>query len=386
MIPYSFGATAPFDLTQFEIQGLASANNFADARPHQRPSAAEEPIVRDLYNVWDHSQDVSQAVIEEGFVRTFFGFHGQHSLAAEPDRSNLSYSASIAMMVVATFLRLRRASVTLIEPCFDNLSELLNQNEVSLRPIDETAIFDSPDVAAALRAGNVGDALVIVDPNNPTGSTSFTDHAQRFREIVRYCRDHGKVLVLDFSFASFLNSGAGRPDVYSLLDASGVTYLAIEDTGKTWPTHDLKAGVLTVSRNIEQEVRNLHTGVLLNVSPFALELITRFIGASTADGFRSVSLLLARNRATLVRALSGSKLEHLRPTAGVSVAWCRLREGTATDLQAELATSGVHVLPGTHFYWSDRSRGESFVRVALAREPERFERSADLLRRALLRS
>lgn len=374
-----------YDLTQIEVDGLASVHNLADAHAHQRQSPGELKIVRNLLPVWNHAQDSTQAAVDEEFLRTFFGFHGQDSLAADPSRSFLSYSASVAMMVVATYLRLQRRTVTLIEPCFDNLFELLVQNELVVNPIEESAVFGSPGVASNLRAHEIGDALVVVDPNNPSGRTSFTEDGRRFREIVEFCRASGKILILDFSFASFLRSGRGRPDVYAMLDQSGVTYLTIEDTGKTWPTCDLKAGILTVSRDIHEEVRNLHTGVLLNVSPFALALITEFVAASAADGFASVGSLLARNRATLTEALRGSQLEHLPPAAPVSVAWCRVHRGTASDLRAALAEDGVHVLPGTHFFWSDPAKGESFIRIALARDPQRFADSVGAMRAVLSR-
>jgi aspartate/methionine/tyrosine aminotransferase len=371
------------DLTQFEIDGLTSAHNLADAHAHQGQSPGELEIVKNLLPVWNYAQKATQAAIDDEFLRTFFSFHGQRTVADDPSRSFISYSASIAMMIVATYLRLRRRSVTLIEPCFDNLFELLSQNEITIHPIDEAIVFESPDVISALLAQDTGDALVIVDPNNPSGRTSFTDDGRRFREIVEFCRSQGKILVVDFSFASFLRVGRGRPDVYSALDESGVTYMTIEDTGKTWPTCDLKCGILTVSRDIQQDIQDLHTGVLLNVSPFALALITKFVSASVDDGFRSVASLLAKNRATLVDALQGSAVEHLAPAAPVSVAWCRLHRGTATEVQAVLAAEGVHVLPGTHFFWSNHERGQSYIRMALARDPCRFAESVDVARAVL---
>lgn len=373
------------DLTQYEIEALAGKHNLADAHAHQGQSLAEHKVVEALPEVWEEAQTLPQAEIERDFLRAFFGFHGQSTLADDPSRPLISYAASVSMTVVATYLRLRRATVTLIEPCFDNLHEILAQSEIKVEPITEAAIFDSPNVYEELCARQIGDALILVDPNNPTGETAFIDGPSRFEQIVRYCADHAKILVLDFSFASFLHTGSrpGRPDVYEVLDRSGVTYMTIEDTGKTWPTCDIKCGILTTSRDIRAAVRDIHTGVLLNVSPFALLLLTRFIEASAADTFSSVAGLLARNRRALTDAIRGTGLEYLPPKAPVSVAWLKLRGGTATELQRALARTGVHVLPGTHFFWSDHEQGESYVRIALARDPERFEQAVSTLRVAL---
>jgi aspartate/methionine/tyrosine aminotransferase len=375
------------DLTQYELEALQGRHNMSDAHAHQRQSRAEQKVIDALPEIWDRSQVLTQAEIDDEFVRAFFGFQGQRTMVESPERALLCYAASVAMTIVATQLRMRRATVTLIEPCFDNLHDILVQNELRIEPLPEAVLFRSPDVYAALAAHGVADALVLVDPNNPTGETSFTDASSRFEEIVRFCADHGKTLVLDFSFASFLHSGArpGRPDVYEILERSSVSYMAIEDTGKTWPTQDVKCGILSASSDIWEQVRDLHTGVLLNVSPFALQVLTGFIEASVSEGFGSVLDVLAQNRRVLTDALRGTDLEIVVPTAAVSVAWLRLHRGTASELQARLARDGVHVLPGTHFFWSDHERGESYVRIALARDPVAFAASAEALRAALMR-
>ncbi|MFC3495838.1 pyridoxal phosphate-dependent aminotransferase [Glycomyces rhizosphaerae] len=372
------------DLTQYEMVALESSHNLADAHAHQWQSAAERDVIDMLPKLWDESQTLTQAELDRQFLQNFFDFHGQTSMAANEGRSWLSYAASISMGIIATHLRLSRKSVTLIEPCFDNLYELLAHNELEVSSLPEDIVFKSPDAFAALALHEVGDALILVDPNNPTGSTSFVDDGERFRAIVRFCARHGKTLILDFSFASFLRGR--RPDVYEILDDSGVTYLCIEDTGKTWPTLDIKCGILTVSADIRDEVRDLHTAVLLNVSPFAVRLLADFVTASKNDGFASVADVLDANRQVLADAIEGTELELVRPDSLVSVAWLRLHRGTATDLQERLAQHGVHVLPGTHFFWSDHRQGESYVRVALARDPEAFARSAAALRKVLTTS
>lgn len=377
-------ATPYADLTQYELVALESSHNLADAHAHQWQSESERAVVEMLPNLWDESQTLSQAEADHQFLQAFFDFHGQPSRVASAGRSLLSYAASIAMGIVATHLRLRRMSVTLIEPCFDNLHELLAQNELQVKALPEAVVFETPNVFEALTAHDVGDALILVDPNNPTGSTSFTDDADRFREIVRFCALNGKTLIMDFSFASFLRGR--RPDVYEILESSGVTYLTIEDTGKTWPTIDIKCGILSTSADIWAEVRDIHTGVLLNVSPFALRLLTGFIAASKSDGFTSVASVLDTNRQVLVNAIRGTDLEHLAPEALVSVAWLKVRRGTATEMQERLAGHGVHVLPGTHFFWSDHTQGESYLRLALARDPAAFARSASALRTVLTTS
>jgi aspartate/methionine/tyrosine aminotransferase len=44
---------------------------------------------------------------------------------------------------------------------------------------------------------------------------------------------------------------------------------------------------------------------------------------------------------------------------------------------------GVAVLPGTGFFWSTPSRGQDYVRIALARDPQMFASAMTQLSAAL---
>lgn len=363
------------DLTQHEIRALATRYNLADAHTHQRQSASQHKIVSRLPELWYESEEGLQSTYEERFMDAFFRLHGQET-ARRMRRTMLSYAASISTMVAGMFLRQRRMSVSLVEPCFDNLHDVLANLGVPLYPIDESVLHDPDTIYAQLKRQVRTDALFLVDPNNPTGFTLLQYGRRGFEEVLRFCRDHNKLLLIDFCFASFtlFDEKLTRFDMYEMLEASGVTYLAIEDTGKTWPVQDAKAAMITSSRDIQEAVYNIHTSVLLNVSPFVLNMLTHYVEDSITDRLHSVRGVLDRNREVAREALQGSILEYQEPVAKVSVAWFRLDtpDLTASELQRELAEQDLYVLPGRYFYWSQPSRGESHVRLALAREPEMF--------------
>ncbi|MEV1292049.1 aminotransferase class I/II-fold pyridoxal phosphate-dependent enzyme [Pseudonocardia sp. NPDC049635] len=365
----------PVDLTQHEIAALRTRFNLADAHTHQGQSPGQERIVADLPQIWHEAESAFQATCENDFVDAFFRLHGQHR-ARWMQRSMLSYAASVATVVVGTYLRRHRLTVALIEPCFDNLHDVLTDQGVPLHPLDEAALHDPDHIYKSLRRRVRTDALFLVDPNNPTGSSLLAHGTRGFEEVVRFCRDHDMLLVVDFCFAAFtlFDPILDRFDVYELLERSGVRYIAIEDTGKIWPTQDVKAALITASRDIQAEIYNINTSVLLNVSPFALRILTRYIEDSAADRLLSVRRVLDTNRDEARKALDGSFIELTEPVANISVAWARIThpELTATELQRRLALADVHVLPGRHFHWSDPTRGESHIRLALAREPETF--------------
>ncbi|MEU6698480.1 aminotransferase class I/II-fold pyridoxal phosphate-dependent enzyme [Pseudonocardia sp. NPDC046786] len=373
----------PVDLTQHEIAALRTRFNLADAHTHQYQSTSQELIVSDLPQIWYEAESAFQATCESDFTDAFFRLHGQHT-AREMHRSMLSYAASVGTMVVGSYLRRHRLTATLIEPCFDNLHDVLAGQGVPLRPLAESALHDADHIYDSLRCQVHTDALFLVDPNNPTGSSLLAHGTRGFEEVIRFCRDHDTLLVLDFCFAAFtlFDPILHRFDVYEMLERSGIRYIAIEDTGKIWPAQDVKAALITASRDIQAELHAMNTSVLLNVSPFALRILTRYIEDATAERLHSVRHVVGTNRDEARKALDGSFLEPSEPVADISVAWTSVRHPalTASELQRRLARGGVHVLPGRHFHWSDPGHGESHIRIALARDPRTFAAAMTRLR------
>lgn len=55
----------------------------------------------------------------------------------------------------------------------------------------------------------------------------------------------------------------------------------------------------------------------------------------------------------------------------------------ASDLKEYLTNFGIHLLPGTYFYWDDHQTGQCYVRIALARDSDVFVQAMQALRLAL---
>jgi aspartate/methionine/tyrosine aminotransferase len=380
-------ATPKEDITQHEIQALKTRFNLADAHTHQSQSPSQRRIVASLPALWYEAESQSQYQAEQDFIETFYGFHGQHTALKRREQIYLVYAASIAMHITATYLRKNNLRVGLIEPCFDNLHDLLKHMQVPLTPLDESLFQEHGNIYGRLtEVARDVDALLLVDPNNPTGFSLFAHGTEAFTELVRYCRDHDKLLILDLCFAAFmLAAGRPRPDVYEILEAADVRYIAMEDTGKTWPLQDAKCATLMASRAIDRDIYNIVTSVLLNVSPFILKLVTRYIEDSGADGFASVRELLEHNRQLAVASLESTLLSYCPPLIPTSVAWFHIDDPAidADQLQSRLQAHQVYVLPGKYFYWNTPQRGQRFIRVALARRPEEFTPAMACMRQVL---
>ncbi|CAL9326152.1 pyridoxal phosphate-dependent aminotransferase [Streptomyces sp. SudanB182_2057] len=370
------------DLTQHEIQALQTRHNLADAHTHQEQSPTQRDIVANLPELWYEAEKSRQIDLENQFKEAFFRLHGQDSVRR--DTTMLSYAASISTLVAGMYLSRNGISVSLIEPCFDNLPDVLKNVGVSPRPIPESVLHDADRIYDELVRHVKTDALFLVDPNNPTGFTLLQHGRKGFEEVVRYCVDHDKLFVVDLCFAAFALADPrfGRFDLYKLLDESGVRYIALEDTGKTWPLQDAKCAMLTCSAGLYEEVYNIHTSVLLDVSPFILNFLTRYVEDSIADNMKSIRDVVTTNRETAQKVLAGSLLEHIDPAVNVSVAWFRITDENlkATDLQRKLTEHDVYVLPGTYFFWHTPEKGERYVRMALARDAAEFEEAVLTLR------
>jgi len=386
-IPQSLELSLKNDITQHEIAALRTRFNLADAHTHQSQSASQRRIVENLPNLWYSAENHSQHQSEQEFIDTFYRFHGQYRALERKNEIYLVYAASIGMHITATYLQKKRLKIGLIEPCFDNLHDLMKHMELPMSPLPESVLRDPSAVYRNLQehAGHL-DAIVLVDPNNPTGFSVLSPNTDVFREVVRFCVDHNKLLILDLCFAAFiLASGRPRPDVYAILEDSGVRYIAMEDTGKTWPLQDAKCSTIMASRDLNDEIYKIVTSVLLNVSPFILKLVTRYIQDSAADNFASVTEILDLNRQRVRTKLEGSLLRYYEPMVQTSVAWFEITDPrvSADELQAYLLDHQIYVLSGKYFYWHEPAQGQRFIRIALARDPHMFGQATSALRRAL---
>ncbi|MGV9244788.1 aminotransferase class I/II-fold pyridoxal phosphate-dependent enzyme [Streptomyces sp. NPDC003710] len=367
------------NLTQYERIGFDRELNLADGHAHQGADAAQREITRRLPELYETSELSRQRDVENTFKETFYRLAGQRSAIRHP-HALLCYSASLSIDLVGAFLGGAGIGVALLQPCFDNLATVLMRRGVALTPVAEKAVT-GPDLARLLAAADAPGALFLTLPNNPTG---FALGPADFRRVAEVCAANGTVLVVDWTFRFFDRGDVW--DQYEVLDRSGVSYLCIEDTGKTWPTLDLKCSILATSADLHDRLAELHNDLLLNVSPFVLTLLTAYLDDSVRRGLdASVRQVIRTNRRALHRALDGSLLVPGAPEATISVEWVRIAAPSPGSLEVVelLGDVGIAVVPGDHFYWHEPDLGSRHIRIALARDPVMFARACARLRGAV---
>lgn len=373
--PYT---TFPPTSTHYERRSLASIAdiNLSDGHAHQPFTPSHDRIIHRLPQLFSEALSASQYDLEDTFVDTFLQAANQ-SRVYDYTRYFLSYSSSCSITMLASLFRLAGKSVALIEPCFDNIYSILSRELGDLEVLPEEWLTD-PQEAHHLE--NVqADVLWIVTPNNPTGS--YLDESS-FRRLVSLCQRLHKTLIIDFCFRFFCPD-TRLWDQYRVLKDSNISFVTIEDTGKTWDTLEMKLGMVVCSDDLHSDVYRQHDDLLLNVSPFHLRLVTEFIHDTITHGVdETILCYVSQNRSQLRRELAESVLEPCTPAEwGTSLEWIRINAPfSGEQLWGALANVGIHLLPGSNFYWHNRERGRQYVRVPLARNPDVVARALPTIR------
>lgn len=356
-------------LTRHEWSGLMSKYNLADGHARQTPSGSIATVMSDLGVLYQKAAVAAQLNVQRTYEEAFFRLAGQPSVITAARRPLHHYSSSVSIEAVANHLRATGERVGLLHPTFDNIPAILNRHGVPLRPVSE-AIFESPvDPAHYVDI----DVLFLITPNNPTGADPAPS---TLCAIANQCKTRGVLLVIDFSFRFFSRQLADL-DFYAHLEQTGCEYIGIEDSGKTWPTMDLKIGSLVCSAHRQGALQTITDDLLLNVSPFIFTLVAEHV---RLEGRAESNRISEQNRATLTRLLADGPVQVDDCAARMSVAWVRLPTSwTATDTCAWLGAHGMAVLPGNPFFWNRPEAGDNYIRVALARPEQEFSESAAAL-------
>lgn len=365
------------NLTELEYLAVSSPLNFADGHARQNLTTSQMQIIDDLPRLFRESVNTPVDELERRAISLYFMLLGQHSFPTGAKRVLSCYSSSVAMEIVARALITEVSSLMLLHPTFDNIPDILRGVGMELVPLAEEQLHGD-DLDPGLLA-SVG-ALFVTTPNNPTGRVVSRD---RLRALADQCARYGKVLVLDTSFRGF--DTRAHYDHYQALEASGCRWMVIEDTGKIWPTLDLKVGWIVTSAELGLPVQKIYSDILLGVSPFVLNLVGRFAADAAAGGLAALHRFIAENRVTVRCALADiPRVCFPDPTNRGSVE--RIGLGTRSGLEVWQATRDrqVYLLPCQQFYWADPPVGGNSLRIALARPASSLALAVGELRSVLL--
>jgi enduracididine biosynthesis enzyme MppP len=350
-------------LTHLEILALRGGLNVSDGHPRMPLTGAQQRIVASLGDLFREALPRPFEEVEEAAHRAFLHGIGQLHAPIGTGRLVSLYSSSAAMDIVARALAERTRTMALIHPTFDNIPDLLRARGLALLPVAEPDLA-AGDAVAGLPA-EVG-AVFVTTPNNPTG---WVLPADGLAQLAEACARTGRVLALDTCFRA--HDTRAQYDTYEILERSGAEWVVIEDTGKVWPTLELKAGFLAWGERTRLSLEDAFSDLLLSISPVVLLLIQRLAEDGVRGGYRELHRLVAGNRALLAEALAGGPLSLADPDSRISVARVTWDAGgpDAQRLYEDLAAQGLHTLPCGAFHWARPEEGGRLLRVALGRDP-----------------
>jgi enduracididine biosynthesis enzyme MppP len=364
------------NLTQLELAGLDAEVNVADGHARQELSAGQQRIIDHLPELFTRAASRPVAELQRAAHAAFFEVFGQHDRPRQPDQVLSCYSSSVAMEILARSLVREVDTVALLHPTFDNIPDILTGVGLRLLPLEED-VLGGGDLDRAIPP-TVG-CVFATTPNNPTGRVL---PQRRLRELADLCLARDLVLALDTSFRGF--DVRAHYDHYAVLEASRCRYVVIEDTGKLWPTLDLKVGLLVSSGNVGLPLGLVYSDLLLGVSPLILVMVERFALDAANGGLDELHDHIRRNRELLRETLTGvPAVTFPDADSRVSVERLECQGWTGSEIWEVLRARNVHVLPGRQFYWADHARGERFFRVALARPHRTVAAAARELRQIL---
>ncbi len=363
------------NLTTMEVDALTDIDgglNLTDGHARLVLTPQQAEIVARIPEMFVQASRRSFPHIEREAHAAFLGAIGQHSAPVGSGRILSCYSSTLATDIVSRALPVG-ATVAVLHPTFDNIADLFTTRGLSLVPLTEEQLLRQEWPAAPVNA------IVVTHPNNPTGLVTPEGH---LRSLAEHTVRHGQTVIMDASFRGQVR--AAQYDSYAVFEAAEADWITIEDTGKLWPTHELKIGLLAYSERTKLPIERAFSESLLAASPVVLQLVAALARDWVDGGYERARALVDRNRAIVKEVIESVGLRLADPTSEISVARIELPpDGPDSSLlYKEMLVRGVHVLPCAPFHWADQDAGLRFIRVSLARPFETVEAAARTLARA----
>ncbi|HEX6501145.1 MAG TPA: aminotransferase class I/II-fold pyridoxal phosphate-dependent enzyme [Micromonosporaceae bacterium] len=365
------------NLTTMEVDALTDVDgglNLTDGHARLVLTEEQAAIVARIPEMFAEASRRPFPDIEREAHSAFLHAIGQHSAPIGTGRILSCYSSTLATDIVARALP-AGATIAVLHPTFDNIADLFVTRGLKLVPLSEEDLlaqkWPEPPVSA----------VVVTHPNNPTGLITPEGH---LRSLAEHAVRNGQTVIIDASFRGQVRDA--QYDTYKVLEEAGADWIIIEDTGKLWPTHELKVGLLSYSERTRLPIERAFSESLLSASPVVLLLIAALAGDWVSGGYERARALVDRNRQVVKETIAEIGLRLADPTSQISVARIELPpDGPDSSLlYKDMVSRGVHVLPCAPFHWADPEGGLRYIRVSLARPFSAVQTAARTLAQSYL--
>jgi aminotransferase len=340
------------------------SQGFPDFDPPQEILEAAQRALVDGYNqyatTWG-AEEFRQAIAES--VRRFQG------LEVDPDAHVVvTCGATEAMMAAMLSLIDPGEEVVVLEPFYENYGPdaIVSGAHPVFVPL-EWPSYQLDEEALKAAFGREAKAIILNTPNNPTGRV-FDETALRL--VADLCADHDVVCVTDEIYEHIVYDGRSHLSIATLGDMWERT-VTISGLSKTFSVTGWRLGYAVSPRTLTQALKRTHDFLTVG-APHPLQVA----GASAlrmGDAyFEALREDYAERRSILFDALTAVGFACVKPEGSYYI-MADIRPLTDKDDVAFtrflVEEVGVAVVPGSSFY-SDPSRGRSFVRYAFPKKVE----------------
>lgn len=288
--------------------------------------------------------------------------------------------------VTAAMLGRGRGHVVTSDPCIDVIPAIVSEHQAALRFAPSIAPKFLHDVDGILdRADGNCSFVIVTSPENPTGAVL---EGEALSHLGSELGRRQIPIVVDQSFAK-VQPFASVPLAVDHFNPEGL-WAVTWDTGKMVDAFDQKLGFIFCG-----EVLRAHVGHRVQTlqctlpSRALMELRLMLLDGARDRFFMEFSRRIAQNVAVVESELDGSPLVPIRPKAGGFMLLdirSVIPQQAASDLAQDLLEqTGVGVIGGERFFHSS-STGALYLRVALARDPERLREGVARIREVVERN
>jgi len=341
-------------LTDFEEAGLHQHFCLADGHAYQDLHPSFLNIIQSLPQIWHKMASQSIPSTAQMFNSSFAKLINAPVLENFNCNFKICPTASNSIDIIGAVLHVLKYSVVMIEPAFDNLALLMKRRGVDLHSVKDVDLFNAAEeneIEYRLPHLKKYQALVLVHPNNPTG---LTLSEKAFENIISFCKTHHIALIIDNCFRIYRRETYCD---YKILIESSIPFITLEDTGKVWPTQDLKASLLYFSEHFKSVISEIYNEIYLCVSNFALGVLSAFFDVTAYTGIQETIWNIVDTRREALRNVIKHSVLSIAPHAinsKLPVEWLFCLQDNLDDIQIcnELKSLNLAILPGRQFYWN----------------------------------
>ncbi len=269
----------------------AGGTNVAEGYPRFAFTPTQRAIVDRLPRMMLDSQSTPFAALEANAQWALLLGLGQRTAPVGTGRIMSYYAAGVAIDLVGRVLAARTGTVGVIHPTLDCLPALIRSRGPRVVPISEARLRRRDPLAGFEAIGG----LYIANPNNPSGRVLDPEELRRLAES---CARRSVALAIDACFRAF--DVEAQYDMYAVLDATGVDYVVIEDTGKLWPLGGVRLAFLAFPEHSALGIPEASGDLLMNAPPFAALVVAgrdpRTTGHEPGDSPPGIGRLVRRAR------------------------------------------------------------------------------------------